>query len=115
MAWNGSNGKNTSDGVRHEAAHSPRTGKGNFRRGLGAEERCPAEVGPPHDSQPRRVVAVRLDLKRDYGPNLLHAYLCPMQKIWYNIPVLSVRKDHLEAGTLTSRRWREAIPAAFSF
>ena len=59
MAWNGSNGKNTSDGVRHEAAYPPRTGKGNFRRGLGAEERCPAEAGSPHDSKPRRVIAIR--------------------------------------------------------
>ena len=53
MAWNGSNGKNTSDGVRHEAAHTPRTGKGNIRRGLGTEERRPAPFGAAHDSQPR--------------------------------------------------------------
>jgi hypothetical protein len=45
----------------------------------------------------------------------LGAYLCPKPKIWYNVHVLSMRKDHREAGTLTSRRWREAIPAAFSF
>ena len=56
MAWNGSNGKNTSDGVRHEAAHTPRTRKGNIRRGLGAEERCLASVGSAHNSQPWRIV-----------------------------------------------------------
>ena len=58
MAWNGSNGKNTSDGVRHEAAHTPRAGKGNFRRGLGAEERCIAPFGAAHNSQPRRIAAL---------------------------------------------------------
>ena len=42
-------------------------------------------------------------------------YLCLKPKIWYNVYVLSAWKDHREAGTLTSRRWREAIPAAFSF
>ena len=61
MAWNGSNGKNTSDGVRHEAAHTPRAGKGNFRRGLGAEERCPAAVGSAHDSKSRRITAIHQD------------------------------------------------------
>lgn len=57
MAWNGSNGKNTSDGVRHEAAYPPRAGKGNFRRGLGAEERCFATARIANDTKSRRVAA----------------------------------------------------------
>ena len=82
MAWNGSNGKNTRDGVRHEAAYPPRTGKGNVRRGLGTEERCLAPFGSPHDSQPRRVVAVRLDSKRDYGPQHAGGLFDTNNQIW---------------------------------
>ena len=37
------------------------------------------------------------------------------QRIWYNACVLPKWEDHREAGTLTSRRRREAIPVAFSF